>query len=660
MRSPVESSMSSSRTFGAGETSCASIEQRVRRLAHRRDGADDERAALLRRHEPPRDVLDLLRRRQPRSRRTSSPHVFRSPTTLIPTLSRHCHNHAVRSDARLEPGGLAGADVVVEDGAPEAAVLSSLLEAEGARAPERERRTSSTPTRARMRHSWTRGRRRWRHGSRDCARNGALVTCLGDLVLARAGDRAVGITGTAGKTTTTSFAIQLLRAAGVDVAASEPGVSGTCGPTRAPSESSRVLSARARADELPPRVLPRLAARGRRHLVLAGPHRVARVARGVRAREGGDSSATRVAIPTSSSSRRTARASASSPSRRRRRCASRRPSRSSAARACWRGGWSRALGRLGARALASWSACRLRGRLVTAALAAGRDGARRRRGARGARRGVATLHAPPHRVVEVAWHAGVPVVDASMAGTPTKAEAALEPYEDGSVVLVAGGDVEGAAGPVHASPEERELLERAVCPRAAQGARRSCCSGRRRTCSTGSFPTRTTRPNWQAHSGAPSHSPPAPRRSSWRRCSRSGRRSVRASPSLRAGPARRRRRIGTWHRTRRIARRRRPHPRPSVGAAASRPEPVPTISPRSRRPGTRAGPRRASPRLGVHVHHVARLVVGHPHVLAQRRVEAEVTEGVLGRKVRRGEVVVAVRHEDAHERVAGHRLAQGL
>ena len=61
MRSPVESSMSNSRTFGVGRDLVGEVDQPVGRLAHRRDGADDAQAALLRLDEAARDVPDLVR-----------------------------------------------------------------------------------------------------------------------------------------------------------------------------------------------------------------------------------------------------------------------------------------------------------------------------------------------------------------------------------------------------------------------------------------------------------------------------------------------------------------------------------------------------------------------------------------------------------------------
>jgi UDP-N-acetylmuramoylalanine-D-glutamate ligase len=72
---------------------------------------------------------------------------------------------------------------------------------------------------------------------------------------------------------------------------------------------------------------------------------------------------------------------------------------------------------------------------------------------------MANLRLPPHRVVEVGRCGGVPVLDASMAATPAKGAAALDGFADASVVLVAGGTADSSAGPVHTTPEERELLE---------------------------------------------------------------------------------------------------------------------------------------------------------------------------------------------------------
>ncbi len=66
--------------------------------------------------------------------------------------------------------------------------------------------------------------------------------------------------------------------------------------------------------------------------------------------------------------------------------------------------------------------------------------------------------------------AGVRVVDDGMAATPLKAAATLTAYADSSIVLIAGGSTDAGGGPVHARPEEQALLERA-CDEIARAAR---------------------------------------------------------------------------------------------------------------------------------------------------------------------------------------------
>ena len=65
--------------------------------------------------------------------------------------------------------------------------------------------------------------------------------------------------------------------------------------------------------------------------------------------------------------------------------------------------------------------------------------------------------------------AGTPVIDDGMAATPLKAAATLARYPNESVVLIAGGLNDAGGGPVHAAPEERVLLERA-CDEIARAA----------------------------------------------------------------------------------------------------------------------------------------------------------------------------------------------
>ena len=68
---------------------------------------------------------------------------------------------------------------------------------------------------------------------------------------------------------------------------------------------------------------------------------------------------------------------------------------------------------------------------------------------------------PAHRARRVGALAGVPVIDDGMAATPSKTAATLAGLRGGRVVLIAGGIDDLGTGPVHAAPQERELLERA-------------------------------------------------------------------------------------------------------------------------------------------------------------------------------------------------------
>ena len=69
--------------------------------------------------------------------------------------------------------------------------------------------------------------------------------------------------------------------------------------------------------------------------------------------------------------------------------------------------------------------------------------------------------APPYRATRVGHLGETELIDDGMATTPTKAASALHEYADGSVVLVAGGELESAGLAVHASREEQALLEQA-------------------------------------------------------------------------------------------------------------------------------------------------------------------------------------------------------
>jgi UDP-N-acetylmuramoylalanine--D-glutamate ligase len=77
---------------------------------------------------------------------------------------------------------------------------------------------------------------------------------------------------------------------------------------------------------------------------------------------------------------------------------------------------------------------------------------------------------PPFRARVVGRIGTLTVVDDGMAATPGKARATLESFPDHSVVLVCGGVHEPVWGAVHASPEETTELDRA-CDAAARAAR---------------------------------------------------------------------------------------------------------------------------------------------------------------------------------------------
>ncbi|MFN8124558.1 MAG: Mur ligase family protein [Thermoleophilia bacterium] len=90
--------------------------------------------------------------------------------------------------------------------------------------------------------------------------------------------------------------------------------------------------------------------------------------------------------------------------------------------------------------------------------------------------GLAAAPGLPHRMRRVGTLDGCPVVDDAMAATPSKARAALAGQPDGSVVLLAGGDDTLPGERVHADPREEERL-REACREAARAARAVVCFG---------------------------------------------------------------------------------------------------------------------------------------------------------------------------------------
>jgi UDP-N-acetylmuramoylalanine--D-glutamate ligase len=77
---------------------------------------------------------------------------------------------------------------------------------------------------------------------------------------------------------------------------------------------------------------------------------------------------------------------------------------------------------------------------------------------------------PPFRATHVGRRGTTELIDDGMAATPAKTASTLDDCADASVVLVAGGELESAGLPVHASQEEQTLLEQA-CAEARRVAR---------------------------------------------------------------------------------------------------------------------------------------------------------------------------------------------
>jgi UDP-N-acetylmuramoylalanine--D-glutamate ligase len=86
------------------------------------------------------------------------------------------------------------------------------------------------------------------------------------------------------------------------------------------------------------------------------------------------------------------------------------------------------------------------------------------------------LRPPPHRQEPLGRLHGALVVDDGMASTPEKARASLECWPDDSVVLVAGGRRSTEGGEAHATLVERAALGR-FCDEAARAVRRAVLFG---------------------------------------------------------------------------------------------------------------------------------------------------------------------------------------
>ncbi len=368
----------------------------------------------------------------------------------------------------LLPGGLAGVDVVIEATAPEADPLAGFLASEGART-----RIATPAELDRAPHAgaafldaWTPEVSARVIGLRD---HGALVTCLADLLLARAAGRTIGVTGTAGKTTTTALLDQLLRAAGIEVSLPEPGLSGNLWPDASIlgllGGSTRIVVELTSSHLAFCRHSPDVAVVTSfwpDHIELHGSIDAYRTAKGAIVR--GQSAGNWLVVPADGSSEDFVSATPAS------------VARFSLTDKVERGAFVR-----GERLVVRWldeehdlgsvDGLPVRGACVANALAACAAALVSGASPAAIEGGLRDLRIPPHRFVEIARVDGVPVYDDSMAGTPTKARAALELFPDDSITLVAGGRMLGAAGPVHATDDERELLE-AACAVARRKARR--------------------------------------------------------------------------------------------------------------------------------------------------------------------------------------------
>jgi UDP-N-acetylmuramoylalanine--D-glutamate ligase len=282
------------------------------------------------------------------------------------------------------------------------------------------------------------------------------VTSLADLLLARAGERTVAVTGTAGKTTTTAFAAQLLRAVGPEPTVPEPGLSANLWPDG--SLLRELGGRRPLLFELTSSHLsfcgtsPRVAAVTSfwpDHAELHGSLDAYARAKEAIVRDQPEDGV--LVVPADGSCDRFAR------------LARGRVARFSASAEVEAGAFVR-----DGRVLARWDGAEhdlgalaelpVSGRAVRNALAscvvARADASR-------LGQALTRLRLPPHRVVEVGRCRGVPILDASMAATPAKGAAALDGFVDASVVVVAGGTVDSSAGPVHTAPAEEKLLAEA-------------------------------------------------------------------------------------------------------------------------------------------------------------------------------------------------------
>ena len=90
--------------------------------------------------------------------------------------------------------------------------------------------------------------------------------------------------------------------------------------------------------------------------------------------------------------------------------------------------------------------------------------------------GIAGATSLPFRARQIGTLRGALVVDDGMAATPAKSQALLATYADNSIVLIAGGSDDAGGGPVHATSEEAQRLASA-CDEIARVARSAILFG---------------------------------------------------------------------------------------------------------------------------------------------------------------------------------------
>ena len=292
--------------------------------------------------------------------------------------------------------------------------------------------------------------------------SGCVVRCLGDHMLERSPVPTIGVTGTAGKTTTVAFLAYLLRTAGSTVHTGTTARAGNLWPTAEllPPPADGVVLMELTSSHLcftthSPTIAV-ITCFWPDHLELHGSLERYRAAKEAIVRYQGPSD---VVVANEDDDDAAAIASLS-PGRRFGFSAT----REVAAGAFVRGAEMMLRDASGERSFVlppSLDATRLQALLAAAATAL----------AAGAL--PETLRAPeppPYRAARVGRLGDTELIDDGLAATPAKTASALHEFPDASVVLVAGGELETAGLPVHASREERELLEEA-CAEARRVAR---------------------------------------------------------------------------------------------------------------------------------------------------------------------------------------------